>query len=156
MPRRSVRRRRSRKQMKKGKSLRKRNMRKRKTKKRKSRKGKSRRRKRRVSLKINERINMKKIQSGGDFKGIMRSMGLGDVSLGGSGIMNTIKGGYQTYIGGNDHGSASPINQKLIGKITSSVVPDVPANMQVAAGELPTVSTESVDTQSSTTTSSTA
>ena len=146
MPRRSVRRK-NRKPMKKRKSLRKRSMRKRKTKKRKSRKGKSRRKKRRVTLKINERINMKKIQSGGGaFGRIMSSIGLDDVSLGGSGIMNTIKSGYQTYIGGNDHDSASPIKQNLSGNNTSSVVPDVPANMQTAAGELPTVSTESVDT----------
>ena len=54
--------------------------------------------------------------------------------------MNTIKSGYQTYIGGNDHDSASPINQKLGGSITSSVVPDVPANMQTAAGQLASVS----------------
>jgi hypothetical protein len=137
MPRRSVRRKRSRKPMKKRKSLRKRKMRKRKTKRRKSRKGKSRRRRRRrVTLKINERINMKKIQSGGNFKGIMRSMGLGDVSLASSGLMNTIKGGYQTYIGGNDFQSASPINQKLDGNITGGVVPDVPAQMEAAAGTL--------------------
>ena len=137
MPRRSVRRKRTRKPMKKRKSLRKRNMRKRKTKRRKSRKGKSRRRrKRRVSLKVNERINMKKIQSGGSLKGIMRGFGLGDITLAGSGLVNSIKGGYQTYIGGNDFESASPINQKLESEIHSGVVPDVPGKMAEAAQKL--------------------
>ena len=102
----------------------------------KSHKHRTKRRRRRVSLKINERINMKKIQRGGSFKGIMRSMGLGDVNLAGSGIMNTVKGGYQRYIGGDDFESASPINQKLSGNITGGVVPDVPAEMATAAGKL--------------------
>lgn len=137
MPRRSVRRKRSRKSMKKRKSLRKRNMRKRKTKRRKIRKGKSRRRrKRRVTLKVNERINMKKIQSGGSLKGMMRSFGLGDITLGGAGLVNSIKGGYQTYIGGDDFESASPINQKLESKIYGGVVPDVPKIMGGAAQKL--------------------
>ena len=137
MPRRSVRRKRSRKPMKKRKSLRKRKMRKRKTKRRKSRKGKSRRRrKRRVTLKVNERINMKKIQSGGSLKGIMRSFGLGDITLGGTGLVNSIKGGYQTYIGGDDFESASPINQKLESEIYGGVVPDVPGKMAEAAQKL--------------------
>jgi len=137
MPRRSVRRKRTRKPMKKRKSLRKRNMRKRKTKRRKSRKGKSRRRrKRRVSLKVNERINMKKIQSGGSLKGIMRGFGLGDITLAGSGLVNSIKGGYQTYIGGDDFESASPINQKLESEIHGGVVPDVPGKMAEAAQKL--------------------
>jgi len=123
--------------MKKRKSLRKRKMRKRKTKRRKSRKGKSRRRRRRrVTLKVNERINMKKIQSGGSLKGMMRSFGLGDITLAGSGLVNSIKGGYQTYIGGDDFESASPINQKLESEIHSGVVPDVPGKMAEAAQKL--------------------
>ena len=143
MPRRSVRRKRTRKHMKKRKCpckkkcTCKKNMRKRKTKRRKSRKGKSRRRrKRRVSLKVNERINMKKIQSGGSLKGIMRGFGLGDITLAGSGLVNSIKGGYQTYIGGDDFESASPINQKLESEIHGGVVPDVPGKMAEAAQKL--------------------
>ena len=136
MPRRSVRRKSSRKPMKKRKSLRKRNIRKRKTKKRKSRRGKSRRRRRRVSLKVNERIDLKKIQSGGSLKGIMRSFGLGDVTIAGSGLVNSIKGGYQTYIGGDDFESANPINQKLESHLHNGVVPDVPGKMAQAAGKL--------------------
>ena len=137
MHRRSVRRKSSRKPMKKRKSLRKRNIRKRKTKKRKSRRGKSRRRRRRrVSLKVNERIDLKKIQSGGSLKGIMRSFGLGDVTIAGSGLVNSIKGGYQTYIGGDDFESANPINQKLESHLHNGVVPDVPGKMAQAAGKL--------------------
>ena len=136
MPRRSVRRKSSRKPMKKRKSLRKRNIRKKKTKKRKSRRGKSRRRRRRVSLKVNERIDLKKIQSGGSLKGIMRSFGLGDVTIAGSGLVNSIKGGYQTYIGGDDFESANPINQKLESHLHNGVVPDVPGKMAQAAGKL--------------------
>ncbi|MAR50967.1 MAG: hypothetical protein CML42_07560 [Rhodobacteraceae bacterium] len=108
------------------KSKKKKRSRKRKSSKRKS----PRRRKKR-------RVNMKKNQRGGNFKGIMRSMGLGDVSVGGSGLMNTIKGGYQTYIGGNDTpSSASPINQKLTGNISSSMTPDVPSEMIKASNKL--------------------
>ena len=136
MPRRSVRRKSSRKPMKKRKSLRKRNIRKKKTKKRKSRRGKSRRRRRRVSLKVNERIDLKKIQSGGSLKGIMRSFGLGDVTIASSGLVNSIKGGYQTYIGGDDFESANPINQKLESHLHNGVVPDVPGKMAQAAGKL--------------------
>ena len=54
----------------------------------------------------------------------------------GSGLVNSIKGGYQTYIGGNDFESASPINQKLEGKIYGGVVPDVPGEMGKAALKL--------------------
>ena len=79
---------------------------------------------------------MKKIQSGGSLKGIMRGFGLGDITLAGSGLVNSIKGGYQTYIGGDDFESASPINQKLESEIHGGVVPDVPGKMAEAAQKL--------------------